>query len=592
MSELIAYVAPQNVLPALSDCLLILNSGNSHLNVMQAEDTSIVQRHYVLQMPVQRLVFPPANCHWLIASLSSEPNPPAREIHHHLVVMAVGLCTNHLDLAHSLDIGSASSLSVLIEALLLRQLGSGATLLEAIANTNAQLEGDLSYICHQQGQTQFMFASCLGRPLFVGLESGLRQICCSSLRLIRQRANQVYAMNTGDVVRFGLGVPMLISADGSERALDMPAVNKNQHIPHFMLEEIEAQPETLAILVQKYGAGFSLPLALRGKLAGIRGVSLLACGSSYHAALVASYWFETLAGLPVQVGLSSEYTDRDSHPDAYDLVIAISQSGETADTIAALKHAQINGTPRTVALTNSPGSTLTTLVDHTLLTHSGAEQSVSATKSLTAQILILYILALSLGEARGKLSKEQLAAAQQEMLTLPTAVAETLQLSKDIRRWASMLHRKKNLFVIGRNTHYPVAMEGAFKLREVAYQHAAAFPSGELKHGPLTLVNEELPVIACLPWNLQAQKMLDDLKTVRANRGEIYILTNGNIASVEGTSVIRMPKGLNHLSPIIYTVALQMLAYYCAVLSGNAIDAPRNLSKTKTSILACDELGP
>jgi glucosamine--fructose-6-phosphate aminotransferase (isomerizing) len=585
MSELIAYIAPQNVLPALSDCLLILNSSNSHLHVMQADDDAIVQRHYVLQMPVQRLVFPPANCHWLIASLSNEALPAARTIQNNLVVTAAGLCTNHTDLARSLDIGIASSLSELVEAVLLRQLKEGATLLEAIAICNGQLKGDISYICHQQGQTQFMFASCLGRPLFVGLESGLRQICCSSLRLIRQRANQVYAMNTGDVVRFGLGAPMLISPNGTEQTLHMPAVNKSQSIPHYMLEEIEAQPETLAILVQKYGAGFSLPLALRGKLAGIRSVTLLACGSSYHAALVASYWFETLAGLPVQVGLSSEYTDRDVHPDAYDLVIAISQSGETADTIAALKHAQVNGNPRTVALTNSPGSTLTTLVDHTLLTHSGAEQSVSATKSLTAQFLMLYVLAFTLGEARGKLNKEQVTAAQQEMLALPTAVAETLQLTKDIRRWAGMLHRKKNLFVIGRNAHYPVAMEGAFKLREVAYQHAEAFPSGELKHGPITLVNEELPVIVCLPWNLQAQKMLDDLKAVRANRGEIFILSNGNIASVEGTSVIRMPNGLNHLSPIIYTVALQMLAYYSAVLSGNDIDAPRNLAKAKTAML-------
>jgi len=586
MSELIAYIAPQNVLPALSDCLLILNSSNSHLNVVQSNENEVVQRHYALQMPVQRLVFPPAHCHWLIASLSNEAQPAVRTLHPHLVVVADGLCSNHADLARSVEIGIASSLSELIEAMLLAHFNRGASLLEAISLCNEQLTGDVSYICHQQGQAQYMFAVCLGRPLFVGLESGLRQICCSSLRLIRQRANQVYAMNSGDVVRFGLGAPARILSNGTEQILPMPAVNKSQSIPHYMLEEIEAQPETLAILVQKYAAGFSLPLALRGKLAGIRAVTLLACGSSYHAALVASYWFETLAGLPVQVGLSSEYTDRDCQPDAYDLVIAISQSGETADTIAALQHSQIKGAPRTVALTNSPGSTLTTLVDHTLLTHSGAEQSVSATKSLTAQLLMLYVLAFSLGEARGKLTKEQVLAAQQEMLALPTAVAETLQLSKDIRRWAGLLHRKKNLFVIGRNTHYPVAMEGAFKLREVAYLHAVAFPSGELKHGPITLVNEELPVIVCLPWNLQAQKMLDDLKAVRANRGEIFILSNGNIASVEGTSVVRMPSGLTHLSPIIYTVALQMLAYYCAVLSGNDIDAPRNLAKAKTAALA------
>lgn len=583
MSELIAYIAPQNVLPALSDCLLILNGSNNHLNVIQAHESDVIQRHYALQTPVQRLVFPMTNCHWLIANLSYEAQGTPRALPQNLALMAEGLCTNHAELARSVDIGASVSLSDLLTALILQELGDGASLLDAIAAVNQQVHGDVAYICHQQGQTQFMFAVCLGRPLFVGLESGLRQICCSSLRLIRQRANQVYAMKQGDVVRFGLEAPILIQADGSQSHLSMQAVNKSQSIPHYMLEEIEAQPETLAILVQKYGAGFSLPLALRGKLSGIRSVTLVACGSSYHAALVASYWFESLAGLPVQVGLSSEYTDRDAHPDAYDLLIAISQSGETADTIAALQHAQANGAPRTVALTNSPGSTLTTLVDHTLLTHSGAEQSVSATKSLTAQMLMLYVLAFSLGEARGKLSKEQLAAAQQEMMSLPTAVAETLHLTKDIRRWAGLLHRKQHLFVIGRNTHYPVAMEGAFKLSEVAYQHAAAFPSGELKHGPLTLVNDELPVIVCLPWNLQAQKMLDDLKAVRANGGEIYILSNGNLASVEGTSVIRMPNGLTHLSPIIYTVALQMLAYYCAALSGNDIDAPRNLVKAKTA---------
>ncbi|MBM5574195.1 isomerizing glutamine--fructose-6-phosphate transaminase [Deefgea sp. CFH1-16] len=470
-------------------------------------------------------------------------------------------------------------LNELIAAILQRQIDDGANLTEAMLIANAQLKGQISYLCHQQSQAQFILASCLGLPLFVGLESGLRQICCSSLRLIRQRANQVYAMKDGDIVRFGLDTPLLILGDGLEQVLEMPAVTKNQSVPHFMLEEIEAQPETLAVLVQKYNAGYTLPLALRGKLSGIRSVTLLACGSSYHAALVARYWFESLAGVAVQVGLSSEYCDRDVHVDDHDLMIAISQSGETTDTIAALKHAQALGRPRTVALTNSPGSTLTTLVDHHLLTHSGAEQSVSATKSLTAQILLLFMLANALGQARGHLTAAQVASHEQEMLLLPNVVAQTLLLNKEIRRWANALHRKNNLFVIGRYTHYPVAMEGAFKLREVAYQHAEAFPAGELKHGPITLVNDDLPVIVCLPWNQQAQKMLDDLKAIRANHGEIFILSNGNIASVEGTTVIRMPSGLTHLSPIIYIVALQMLAYYCAVLSGNAIDTPRNLAK-------------
>ncbi|WP_297575791.1 isomerizing glutamine--fructose-6-phosphate transaminase [uncultured Deefgea sp.] len=579
MTELIAYIAPQNVLPALSDCILILNSSNTHLNLVMEEQTKSTQKRLVLPQPVQRLSIGAEACHWLIASLHHEPQALTPTNRAGLQIRAMGHCLNHQDLAHSLNLGDACSLNELIAAMLQRQIDDGASLTEAMLIANAQLKGPISYLCHQQSQVQFMLASCLGQPLFVGLESGLRQICCSSLRLIRQRANQVYAMKDGDIVRFGLDTPLLVMGDGFEQVLEMPAVTKNQSVPHFMLEEIESQPETLAILVQKYHAGYILPLALRAKLSSIRSVTLLACGSSYHAALIARYWFETLAGVSVQVGLSSEYCDRDVRADDHDLMIAISQSGETTDTIAALKHAQALGRPRTVALTNSPGSTLTTLVDHHLLTHSGAEQSVSATKSLTAQILLLFMLANALGQARGHISAEQVASHDEEMLLLPNAVAQTVLLNKEIRRWANALHRKNNLFVIGRHTHYPVAMEGAFKLREVAYQHAEAFPAGELKHGPITLVNDDLPVIVCLPWNQQAQKMLDDLKAIRANHGEIFILSNGNIASVEGTSVIRMPSGLTHLSPIIYIVALQMLAYYCAVLSGNAIDTPRNLAK-------------
>ncbi|WP_051278924.1 isomerizing glutamine--fructose-6-phosphate transaminase [Chitinilyticum aquatile] len=579
MAEIIAYIAPQNVLPAFAESLQALHSSATHLALVASEQASLQVQHHMLDMPAAKPVFANAS-RWLIGNLSGTgQNEPF--IHGNtLVVSTLGACSNHADLAQKACLPVGCSLASLIGTLLHAQLHRGATMSGAIQQIVPLLQGSLAFVCHHRNQPQYSFACSLGEPLHVGLESGLRQLCCSSARLIRERSTQYHTLKRGEIVRFGLDAPVLFLADGETRSLSMVA-SKSSGQAHHMLEEILDQSGTLATQQAEYLADRAIPLALKARLSDIRSVTLVASGSSYHAALVASYWFESLAGIRAYAEQASEYRDRDIRPDSKELLIAISQSGETADTLVAVQHATTTGSAHTVALTNSPGSSLTKLCDHTLQTHSGEELSVTSTKSFTAQLLLLFQLAITLARVQKKAGAEQLAAAEAELQALPAAVEETLQHNKEFRRWASLLHNKPNLFVLGRNTLYPVALEGAFKLQEVAYQHADGYAAGELKHGPVTLISEDLPIIVCLPWNERAEKTLLGLQEVRAGKGELFILSDGLLASSDKLHVIRMPNPLQLLNPVIYAIALQLIAYHCAVLRGNNIDAPRNLAKTQ-----------
>ncbi|WP_051304473.1 SIS domain-containing protein [Chitinilyticum litopenaei] len=579
MTELIAYLAPQNVLPALAESLQGLTGNASHLALVAAEQSQWQVRHVVLAAPAQKLVFPFAS-RWLIATLAGQ-DTTAPFIHEQtLVVASSGQCDNHAALARLAGLPAQCSLASLLAALLQAQQQRGLSLSQAMQRVNPLLQGRLAYICHTRQQPQHAFASSLGEPLFVGLESGLRQLCCSNERLIRQRTTQYHALAHNEVVRFGLDAPLLFGADGQAQSLPMTPTRLSG-TPHHMLEEILAQPDALAGQVSDFLGGQLIPADLERQLAGIRQITLVASGSSHHAALTGSYWLEALAGLRVQIALASEYRERPVLSETGELVLAISQSGETADTLLALQHARQRGDALTVALCNAPGSSLAALAHFTLLTHSGEEHSVTATKSFTAQLLLLYQLALAMARARGKIDAEAWEAAQGEMQQLPITVRAVLAHDRELRRWASALHSQANVFMLGSHAVYPIAQEGAFKLQEVAYQHAVAYATGELKHGPVTLLGDTLPIVLCLPWNTQAERTLLGLQEIRAGRGELYILSDGILASTDRQHVIHMPGGLSALTPIIYAVALQLLAYHCAVLRGNAIDAPRHLAKAQ-----------
>ncbi|QLI82036.1 SIS domain-containing protein [Chitinibacter fontanus] len=580
MPELIALIAPQNVLPALTEHLGALGTQENQASILFDSMDGIQLERLTLEQPVQKIA-PGANSRWVLSSVGTTQQFPPYLHQNRLVIAALGSCHNHQELAREYRLDSHCPLNLLLATLLHPQLQQGISLSDALIQTSKLLRGDLALICQDTHEPQHWYACNLGLPLSIGMESGLRQICTTSTHLAQQVANPIHQIKLGEVIQFGLSAPARCNFRQAPETLIL-SPNKGQQVPHHMLEEIESQPLILSALVDRYFTDRTFPSPLLAKLSGICSINLVASGSSYHAALIASYWFESLAGLKTQVDIASEYRYRDIRPDNKELLIAISQSGETTDTVEAVRHAQAAGHPYCLALCNAPHSTLVSISDFTLLTHSGTELSVSSTKSFTAQLLVLFQLAVKIGQIRNHLGSERIAACHAEMQSLGAKVHATLEHSKELRRWAGQLHNYENLFVIGRHAMYPVALEGAFKFKEVAYQYATGFAAGELKHGPITLINANLPVIACLPWNQHAERMLSNLHEIRANQGELFVLCDGALASSDKFSVIRLPAGLLELAPICYIAALQLLAYHCAVLRGNTIDSHRLLSKAQT----------
>ncbi|WP_035055223.1 glutamine--fructose-6-phosphate transaminase (isomerizing) [Andreprevotia chitinilytica] len=352
---------------------------------------------------------------------------------------------------------------------------------------------------------------------------------------------------------------------------------------HFMGKEIHEQPALLADTLTRNGLTPSLAELLGDEgarlLANIDAVVIVASGSSYHAALTARYWLEGVAGLPTSVELASEYRYLDGVVPNNTLAIGVSQSGETADTLAALRHAEYLGASVTLGVSNVRDSKLMQLAKLQLANEVGPEIAVTSTKTFTAQLLSMYQLSLGLAQQRGRLTGAALEEATRLLSLLPRAALGVLALEPVLDQWAQRLARSTHLFCVGRHSNYPIAREGALKMQEVAYLHAEGHPGGELKHGPLALVDADLPVVACLPWNPLAEKLLANLQEVRARHGELFVLSDAGLAAADRLNVARMPEDLRELNPILYAIALQLLAYRIAVCKGNEIDAPRHLAK-------------
>jgi glucosamine--fructose-6-phosphate aminotransferase (isomerizing) len=319
-------------------------------------------------------------------------------------------------------------------------------------------------------------------------------------------------------------------------------------------------------------------------LAAARGVLIVACGTSYHAGLVARYWIESLAQVPCAVEIASEYRYRTSvaHPDT--LVVAISQSGETADTLAALKHAKGLGQEKTLAICNVAESALVRETKLRFLTRAGPEIGVASTKAFTTQLAALFLLTLALAKQRGRLLPDDETAQLDALRHLPSAVSRVLQLEPEIEKWSQRFAMKQHALFLGRGKHYPIAMEGALKLKEISYIHAEAYPAGELKHGPLALVDKDMPVIAVAPHDDLLEKLKSNLQEVRARGGELYVFADAEseIAESEGVHIIRMPEHYGLLSPVLHVAPLQLLAYHAALVKGTDVDKPRNLAKSVT----------
>jgi len=358
---------------------------------------------------------------------------------------------------------------------------------------------------------------------------------------------------------------------------------------HYMQKEIFEQPGAVAATLEMVTGAQSIVPQLFGVdaeqlLRKADRVLILACGTSYHAGLVARYWVESLAGVPCNVEIASEYRYRDSVPHANTLVITISQSGETADTIAALQHARTLGQESTLAICNVAESSLVRQARMRFLTRAGPEIGVASTKAFTTQLAALYLLTLVLGKLRGRLDGEREQACLKSLRHLPAALLNVLELEPQIAAWAQRFAEKHHTLFLGRGMHYPIALEGALKLKEISYIHAEAYPAGELKHGPLALVDSEMPVVAIAPNDALLEKLKSNLQEVRARGGELYVFADADsqVQEGDGLHVIRLLENHGHLSPILHVVPLQLLAYHAALVRGTDVDKPRNLAKSVT----------
>jgi glucosamine--fructose-6-phosphate aminotransferase (isomerizing) len=313
-------------------------------------------------------------------------------------------------------------------------------------------------------------------------------------------------------------------------------------------------------------------------------VLILACGTSFHAGLVARYWLESIARLPCNVEIASEYRYRDSVPDPATLVVVISQSGETADTLAALKHARRQGMEKTLAICNVPESAIVREAGLRFITRAGPEIGVASTKAFTTQLAALALLSLVLAKIGGKLDADAEARYLTALRHLPVAVTRVLELEPELERWAEHFASKDHALFLGRGRHWPIAMEGALKLKEISYIHAESYAAGELKHGPLALVDKNMPVIAVAPNDELLEKLKSNLQEVKARGGQLYVLADAGseIPESEGVHILHMPEHYGMLSPVLHVVPLQLLSYHAALVKGTDVDKPRNLAKSVT----------
>jgi glutamine---fructose-6-phosphate transaminase (isomerizing) len=464
-------------------------------------------------------------------------------------------------------------------------------LFAAVRETVQQLHGAYAIAVLHKDQPHTVVGARQGSPLVVGLGEGENFLASDALALAGSTDRFIF-LEEGDVCELRLDGVRIADRDGQPAQRDVRqvaayggAVELGPY-RHFMQKEIFEQPRAISDTIPQADAfdaslfGENAPQVF-GK---IDSLLILACGTSYYSGLTAKYWLESIAKIPTQVEIASEYRYRDSVPNPNALVVVISQSGETADTLAALKHAQSLGHQHTLAVCNVSTSAMVRQTEFAFLTHAGREIGVASTKAFTTQLVALFVLAVTLGKLRGHLGASQESSYIKQLRHLPAALNSVLALEPQIIAWSEEFSRKENALFLGRGLHYPIALEGALKLKEISYIHAEAYPAGELKHGPLALVTEAMPVVTVAPNDALLEKLKSNIQEVRARGGQLYVFADSDtrIVNAEGLHVIRMPEHYGVLSPILHVVPLQLLAYHTACARGTDVDKPRNLAKSVT----------
>jgi len=504
-----------------------------------------------------------------------------------------GIIENHDELRATLEMHGyrfASQTDSEVIAHLIDHLYDG-DLFEAVKAAVAQLRGSYAIAVICRDEPHRLIGARDGMPLIIGVGEGENFIASDAIALANVTDQIVYLEN-GDVADVQLHRYWVVDAQGQrvERPVNQVAAHSGAAdlgpYRYYMQKEIFEQPRAVADTLQDVT---SIMPELFGDNAwrvfnAVDSVLLLACGGSYHAALTAKYWIESLAQLPVNVEIASEYRYRDSVANPKTLVVAVSQSGETADVLGAVHVAKQRGMSHTLAICNVATSALARECALTFFTRAGVEIGVASTKAFTTQLVALFLLALTLAQTRQRLSDDDEQQHLRALRHLPDAIAKVLALEPQIIAWAEQLTRRQDILFLGRGLHYPVAMEGALKMKEISYIHAEAYPAGELKHGPLALVSDEMPVVAVAPNDRLLEKLKSNMHEVSARNGKLYVFADSDCGLSPGADidVIRLNEHYGLLSPILHTIPMQLLAYHAAVARGTDVDKPRNLAKSVT----------
>ena len=531
--------------------------------------------------------------HGAPATNNAHPHFSAKEGEARIAVVHNGIIENYEELRRKLTERGytfESQTDTEVIAHLINDLYDG-DLLRTVQRAVKQLHGAFAIAVFCKDEPQRVIGARQGCPLVVGVGQG-ENFLASDAMALSGTSDQIIYLEEGDVVDVQLAGVRI--TDQNDQAVERAVQTVNAYsgaidlgpYRHYMQKEIFEQPRAISDTLEGV-LGFSPDLF--GKKASdifndVDAIQILACGTSYYAGMTAKYWLEAIAGIPTQVEIASEYRYRQPASNPRALVVVISQSGETADTMAALKYAKELGHKHSLAICNVATSAMVRETSLAYLTRAGVEIGVASTKAFTTQLAALFLFTLTLAQLRGRLSSEQAATHMKNLRHLPVALSSVLALEPQIIAWADAFAKKENALFLGRGLHYPIALEGALKLKEISYIHAEAYPAGELKHGPLALVTEDMPVVTVAPNDALIEKLKSNMQEVRARGGQLYVFADADsrIASSEGIHVIRLPEHYGLLSPILHVVPLQLLAYHTALARGTDVDKPRNLAKSVT----------
>jgi glucosamine--fructose-6-phosphate aminotransferase (isomerizing) len=539
-----------------------------------------------------------AHTRWATHGVPSERNAHPHISRDSISVVHNGIIENYEELRSSLIkrgyIFTSDTDTEVIAHLIHSHYCQGKTLLVSTQAALAELIGAYAIGVIAADDPAHLIGARKGSPLLLGIGDG-EYFIASDMSALLQVTKKVAYLEEGDIVELSLSGYQVIDAQGKKvtRAETISELNNDSvelgEYRHYMQKEIHEQPQALADTLESVCNSQSLIPGIFGAEAAdafkaIDRILILACGTSNHAGQVARYWLEEIAGIPTVVEVASEYRYRTSVANPNTLIVVISQSGETADTLAALNHAKAIGHTHTLAICNVPESAIIRQSKLRLLTRAGPEIGVASTKAFTTQLAALFLLTLVLAKQRNRLNPEQEQKYLHELRHLPSAVQAVLKLEPKIAELAQHFADKHHALFLGRGMHYPIAQEGALKLKEISYIHAEAYPAGELKHGPLALVDKDMPVVSVAPNDALLEKLKSNLQEVRARGGELYVFADAEteIRESEGVHILQMPEHAGYLSPILHTIPLQLLAYYVALLKGTDVDKPRNLAKSVT----------